>query len=33
MILVGAYHHPKGTTMFEMVVEFQGVGIPILPVT
>ena len=21
---VGVYHHPKGTTIFEMVVDFQG---------
>ncbi len=24
IILVGVYHHPKGTTIFKMVVDFQG---------
>ena len=25
IILVGVYHLPKGTTIFEMVVDFQGI--------
>ena len=25
IILVGVYHHPKGTTIFKMVVDFQGI--------
>ena len=24
IILLGVYHHPKGTTIFKMVVDFQG---------
>ena len=27
IILVGVYHHPKGTTIFKMVVDFQGIHI------
>ena len=27
IILVGVYHLPKGTTIFEMVVDFQGIYI------
>ena len=26
IILVGIYHHPKGTTIFLMVVDFQGIA-------
>ena len=26
IILVGVYHLPKGTTIFKMVVDFQGIG-------